>query len=141
MAYLRSQQTPNVQIKYLKFDWSIYRLFVLNRSWKLVSLQIMIYVYICSTCCLVEVKTCFETWITKNDVNGAWLFNFSYLMTIMTYLNSQRSPNIQIKYFMFDGSVYKVFVLNKDWKLVSLQIMIFIYVCSTCGIVEIKTLF
>jgi hypothetical protein len=33
MGYLCSQWTSNVQIKYFMFDWSIYRLFVLNRSW------------------------------------------------------------------------------------------------------------
>jgi hypothetical protein len=88
MVYLSSQRIPYIQIKYFKFDWSIYRLFVLNSGWKRVSLQIFIFVYVCSTWVIVELITYFETWITINDVNGVSLFNLSYVITIMSYMCS-----------------------------------------------------
>jgi hypothetical protein len=119
MAYLSSQWTPNVQIKYFMFDWSIYGLFVLNRAWKPVSLQIMIFVYM---------------------VNGGSLFQLSYLITLMAYLCSQLT-SVQIMYLMFNWSNYRLFVLNKGWKRVSLQIMLFVYICSKWGIVDLKTNF
>jgi hypothetical protein len=138
MGSLCSQRTLNFQIKYFRFDWSICRLFVLNRGWKRDSLQIMIFVNICSTWSIVELKTPFETWITRNDVNGVGLFHISYLITLMAYLCSQWTPNVQIKYFMFDCSTYSLFVLYGSWNRDSLQIVIFIYVCSTWSIVELK---
>jgi hypothetical protein len=141
MAYLCSQRTPSVQIKYFMFDLLIYRLFVFNRGWKPDSLQKIIFVYLCSTWGIVELRTGFETLITWNNVNGLCLFHLSYLITLMAYLCSQTTPNVQIKYFMFDWSIYRLFVLNRCWKRDSLQIIIFIYVCSTWGIVELKTRF
>jgi hypothetical protein len=100
MAYLFPEWTPNVQIKYFMFDWSIYPLFVLHRGWKRDSLQIKVFVYVCSTWSIVALKTRFETWITRNDVNGVSCFHLSYLITLMAYLCSQWTPNVQIKYFM-----------------------------------------
>jgi hypothetical protein len=104
-------------------------------------LQIMIIVNVCSTWSLIELKTPFERWITRNDVNGVSLINLSYLITLMAYLCSQRTPNIQIEYLMLDWSLYTLFVLNRGWKRTSLQIMIFVYVCSTWSIVELNTRF
>jgi hypothetical protein len=138
MALLCSQWTPNVQMKYLMFDWSIYRIFVLNRDWKRDSLQMMVFFNVCSTWSMVELKTRFETWITRNDVNGVSLFNFTYLITLKAYLCSQREPNVQIKHFVFECSICRLFVLNMSWKLETLQIMIFVYICSTWGIVELN---
>jgi hypothetical protein len=46
MAYLCSQWTPNVQINYFMFDWSILALSILNRGCKRVSLQILIFEYV-----------------------------------------------------------------------------------------------
>jgi hypothetical protein len=83
------------------YVWSIYRLFVLNRGWKSDSLQIMTFIYVCSTWSIVEIKTRFESWITRNDVNGVSLFHLSYLITLMSYLCSQRTPNVQIKFFVW----------------------------------------
>jgi hypothetical protein len=94
MAYLCARTAPNTQIKYFKFYWSINRLLVLNRGWKHDFLQIMIFVYICSTWSIVEPKSRFETWITTNDVNGVSLFNIYYLIILMTYHCSQRTPNV-----------------------------------------------
>jgi hypothetical protein len=37
----------------------------------------------------------------RNDVYGGNLINLPYLITHMAYLCSQRTPNVQIKYFMF----------------------------------------
>jgi hypothetical protein len=74
MAYLSSQNTSIVKIKYFMFDWAIYRLFVLNTSWKRDSQQMMIFVNFCSTWSMVELKTRFETWIIRNDVNAVSLF-------------------------------------------------------------------
>jgi hypothetical protein len=128
-------------MKNFMFDCSIYRLFVLNRAWKQTFLQLMIFVNVWSTWCMVELNTCFTTGITRNDVNGVSLFYLSYIKTLMPYLCSQWSPNVEIKYFMFDWSIYRVFMLDRSGKRDYLQIMIFVYVCSTWGIVEIKTRF
>jgi hypothetical protein len=98
MAYLCSQWTRNVQMKYFMFDWSIYSLFVLNRCWKLYSHQIMIFVNGYSTWGIFELKTHFGNWITRNDVNGVSFFHLSYLVTLMAYLCSQSTPN---NYFVF----------------------------------------
>jgi hypothetical protein len=141
MAYLCSQMTPNVQIKYFMFEWLNYSLFVLNKGWKRVSLQIMIFVYVCSPWVVVELKMRFETWITRNDVNGVSLFQNSYLITLNAYLCSQWTPIVQIKYFTFDWSINRLFVLSRFWKRYSLQIIIFVYVCSTWSIVELNMRF
>jgi hypothetical protein len=101
----------------------------------------MIFVYISSTRCIVELKTRFETFITRNDVNGVRLFQFSYLITLTAYQCFQWTPKVQIKYFMVDWTIYRLFVLNRGWKIDSIQIMIFVYVCSTWGIFEIKSRF
>jgi hypothetical protein len=138
VVYLWSQRTPHVRIKKFMFDSSIYSLFELNRSWKRDSLQIMIFVCVCSTWGMVELKRRFETWISRNNVNGVSLFHLSYLITLMAYLCSQWTPNVQMKYFMFDCSIYRLFVPNTSWKRDSLQVMIFVYVCSTWGMFEIK---
>jgi hypothetical protein len=116
----------NVQIKYFMFAWSIYRLLVLNRGWKRDTFQIMIFEFLSSTWSIVALKTRFETWITRKDVNVVSLFHLSYLITLTAYLCSQITPNVQIKKFMFDSSIYRLFVINRDWKHVSLQIMIFV---------------
>jgi hypothetical protein len=96
MDYLCSQITPNIQIKYLMFAWSIYRLFVLNTGWTRDSLHLNIFVYVCSTWSIVKLITRIETWITKNDVNGVSLFPLSYLIKLTSYLCSQRTPNAKI---------------------------------------------
>jgi hypothetical protein len=106
----------NVQIKYFRFDWSIYRLLVLNRGWKLYSHHIMIFEFVSSTWRKVELKTRFEKWITRNDVNGVSLFHLSYLIMLMVYQCFQRTPNVQIKSFMSDWSIYRLFVIDRGWK-------------------------
>jgi hypothetical protein len=141
MVYLCSQWTIKVQIKYFMFDWSIYELFVLNRGWKRDYFQIMKFVYVCSTWSIVELKTRFETWITRNDVNGESLFHLPYLITLIAYLCSQRTLNVQFKFLMFYWSIYRLFVLKRGSKRDYFQIMLFIYVCSTWRIVELKTHF
>jgi hypothetical protein len=138
LAYLCSQRSPNVQIKYFMIDWSIKSLFVLNRGWKRKPLLIMIYVYICSTLGIDELKNRFDPWTTWNNVNGASLFHLSYIITLMAYLCSQRTPNVQVKHFMFDSSIYILFVLNSSWKRDSLLKMIFVIVCSTYCIGELN---
>jgi hypothetical protein len=60
-----------------------YEWLVLNRVWKRVCLQIITFVYVCSSLSIAELNTRFETWITRNDVNGVSLFNPSYLITLM----------------------------------------------------------
>jgi hypothetical protein len=77
---------PNVQIKYFVFDFSICCLFVLNTDWKRDFLQMRIFVNVCSTWSMVELKMRFETRITSNDVNGASLFYHSYLITLTAIL-------------------------------------------------------
>jgi hypothetical protein len=138
MSYLCSQWTRNIQHKYFMFGWSIFTIYVLHRAWKRDSLQIIIFVYICSTLNLVELKTRFETWITINDVNSVSLFHRSYLISLMVYLRSQQTPNVQINYFMCYCSIFTLFVLNRGCKRDYLQIMLFVYVCSTWVIFELK---
>jgi hypothetical protein len=114
---------------------------VRNRGWKRDSLQKMILIYVCSTWIIVELKLRFETWIRRNDVNGVSLFNLCYLLTLITYLYSHRTSNVQIMYFMFDWSIWRLFVLNMCWKRDSLQMMIFVNVWSTWSMVKLKTRF
>jgi DNA-directed RNA polymerase subunit RPC12/RpoP len=139
LTYLCSQWVPVFQISYFMIDWSIYRLFVLNMGCKRDSLQMMIFLYVCSKCSVVELKTRFENWIERSDVNGVYCFHFSYLITVLAYLCSQLAPLVQIRYFIFDWSIYRLFVLNRLWKRDSLQMMIFVYVCLTCSVVDLKT--
>jgi hypothetical protein len=141
MAYVCSLWASNVLINNFMLECSNYVLLVLNRAWKRDFLQIILFVYVCSTWSLVELKTRFETRITRNDVNGVSLFHLSYVITLLAYLWSQRTPHFQIKYFMFDWSIYILFVLNRAWKRDSLQIMLFVYIWSTWGIVDLKNAF
>jgi hypothetical protein len=141
MAYLCSQTTPNVQVMYFIFDFSIYRLFVLNLAWKRDSLQMTIFVTGWSIWSMVELKTRFETSITRNDVNGESVFLIYYIITLMAFLCSQLTPNVQVKHFMIDWSIYIIFVLNSAWKRDSLQMTIFVTGCSIWSMVEIKTRF
>jgi hypothetical protein len=122
------------------FDWSIYSLIVLNRIWKRDCLQMMIFVYVCLTWSIVEDVTQFETWITRNDVNGVSLFHSSYLISLMAYLCAQRAPNIQIKYYVWLVPLQTICAKHglDTW---SLQWMIFVNVCLTWRIVELKTRF
>jgi hypothetical protein len=89
MVYRRSQQTPNVQMKYFMWYWSIFTIFVLKRGCKREFLQMMIFLYVCSTCFIFELKTRFETWITGNDVHSVRLFLLSCTITLMAYLCTQ----------------------------------------------------
>jgi hypothetical protein len=101
-AYLHSQRTPNVQINFHMFYWSIYRSFVPNTGWQHASLTMIIIVKLCSTWSTAEVKTRLETLMTRNDVNGVSLCHLSYLITLMAKLCSRTKPNVQIKYFLYD---------------------------------------
>jgi hypothetical protein len=67
---------------------------LLNRASELDFFQIKIFVYVCSAWSKFELKTLFDTWITRNDVNGVSLFNLSYLITLRAYLCSQRTQNV-----------------------------------------------
>jgi hypothetical protein len=141
LTVMCSRTTQNVQIKDFKFDWSIYRLLVLNRGWKRDSLQMMIFVYVCTTWGIVELKTRFETWITRNGIKSVSLFHLPNLITLMAYLCSQQTSNFQIKYFKLDWSIYRIFVLNTACKRDVLQIMIFVNVCSSWSMKQLKTPF
>jgi hypothetical protein len=133
----KETKCPN-QVFYV---WLVYMncIFGLNTAWKIHTLQMMILVNVCSTWIMVEIKTRFDTWITRNDIKGLILFNLSYLITFMPYLCSQWSPKFKIKYFVFDWSIYRLSVLNRAWKRVSIRIIIFLYSCSTWGLIELKT--
>jgi hypothetical protein len=56
MSYLGSPWTRNIQNN---------RLFVLKTCWKYDSLQMVIFVNVCSTWSMVQLKTRFESWITQ----------------------------------------------------------------------------
>jgi hypothetical protein len=83
----------------------------------------------------------FKTWVEKSDVNDVYWFHFPYLITVLAYLCSQLATLVQIRYFMFDWTIYRIFGLNKAWKRDSLQMMIFVYICSTCRVFRLKTRF
>jgi hypothetical protein len=137
MAY--SQWTPNVQMKYFIFDWSIYRLLVLNYVGKHVSPNTYI------RTCLLDRRVSWTKcvfWDAKNKKRRKFCkFRLSYLITHMAYLWSQRTPNVQIEYFMFDWSIYRLFVLNTTLKRDFLQMWIFVNVWSTRSMVHIKDAF
>jgi hypothetical protein len=78
-AYLCSLLVPMVQIRYFTFQWSIYTQFVLNKGWKLDSHQMIIFVYMRSTCSVVELKTRFERWIARTEVNGVYSFDLQLI--------------------------------------------------------------
>jgi hypothetical protein len=102
----------------------------------------MIFVNVWSKWSMFQLKTRLEPWITRNDVKGVVsLWQLSYVITLMANLCSRTTPNFEIKYFMFDWLIYRLFVLNRGWKLDFLQMMIFVYVSTTWGIVELKTRF
>jgi hypothetical protein len=88
---------PQTSKSTILFDSLNYRLFVLNTGLKRDSLQLMIFVNVLWTLCMGQLKTCFETSITRNDVYGVSLFYRSYLIHLMAYLCSQWSPKVQIK--------------------------------------------
>jgi hypothetical protein len=111
----------------------------LNTGWKYYSLQMMIFVYVCSTFSVVDLKTRFEMWIIRNHINDVNLFLFSYLITLRLYLCSHWTPNAQNAYLIFDWSNYRLFLLNKGWKLETLQMVIFVHVSSTCRVAKLKT--
>jgi hypothetical protein len=97
-AYLCSHCSPNVRIKYFMFDCSIYGLFGLNRVLKLDSRQIMLFVNGCLTWNMVEIKTRFETGITKNEVNGLGLYNI--------FFNNKCETNIDhLRHFLLFASL------------------------------------
>jgi hypothetical protein len=98
-VHTKNTKSPN-QVFY--FEWSIYRIFVTNRCCKRDYLQIMIFVYVWSTWGIMKLKTRFETWITRNDVNGISLCHLPYLIALMVYLCSQWTPKVLLNYFMID---------------------------------------
>jgi hypothetical protein len=103
IAYLRSDLTLKDQIKDFLFDWSNNILFEINTGWIYYSLQLTIFVNVCSTFSVVALKTRFETWIIRNDVNGVRLFLLSYSITLMSYLLSQWTPNVKTSNLFFIG--------------------------------------
>jgi hypothetical protein len=140
MSYLCSQRKPNVQIMYFVFRWSIYCLFVLNTAWKRYSLQM----YVVRKCFLDmkhgSTKNAF--WDVNNKKWRIWckfvspfLFNNAYGLPVL--IMDTKCPN---EVFMFDWSIYRLFVLNRGWKLDSLQIMTFLCF-PPWSIVELKTRF
>jgi hypothetical protein len=104
MAYLFSQKTPNYKSSTL--FWLVDLLYICAK-WELERcvFQIMLFANVCSTGCIDEIVTRFETWISRNDVNDLSLCHVSYLIRLMEYLFSQWSRNVQIKYFMFNWPV------------------------------------
>jgi hypothetical protein len=101
----------------------------------------MILLYVVSTWSIVELKMRFETWITWNDLNGIWLFQLSYLITLMAYLFTQRTPKVQIRYFIFEWSFDRLSETDRSCTRGPSQIISFMYVCFTWGIIELKTRF
>jgi hypothetical protein len=48
----------------------------------------MIFVCVCSSWSVVVLKTQFETWIERNDLNGVYWFHLSYLVTVLVLVIS-----------------------------------------------------
>jgi hypothetical protein len=80
-------------------------------------------------------------WDLKNKKWRKWCKFVSpfLLITPMAYMWLQWTPKVQIKYFMFDWSNYRQFVLNSGWKRDSPEIIIFGNVNFTWGKEKIKT--
>jgi hypothetical protein len=141
LAYLCSQKTPYVQIKYFIFDWSIYILFVLNRGWKHDPPNNDMRI------CLLDIL---PSW-TKNafsDVNNKkwnkrckFVLPFSYNNTYGLPVTTMDTKCPNQVFLLFDWSIYRLCVLNTGWKPHSLQLTIFVSVCSTWNKVEQKTRF
>jgi hypothetical protein len=91
IAYLCSQRTPNIQIKYLDLIDLCTDYFCYIGAGKVSLYKMVLFVYECSRWSIVQLKKRFETWITRNDVNGVSLFHLSYLITLMAHLKSQRT--------------------------------------------------
>jgi hypothetical protein len=113
MAYLSYQGLPNVQNKY--FVWlvdlhTIYGTYK-QKTWFHTKNDIRI--------CLVDMR---HVWSIKRFLRRVkqemtkmvFLFHISYLITLMAYLCSKWTPNVQIEYFMFVRSAE--YVLNTGWK-------------------------
>jgi hypothetical protein len=101
----------------IMFDTSIYITVEINSSWKRDSLQMMIFVNVWWIWSMVELKTRFKTWITRNDVNC--LFHLFYLINLLfTCVHNGHQTS--------KSSIYVWFVLNRGWKRDPLQIMIFV---------------
>jgi hypothetical protein len=123
------------------FDWSIYILFVLNRGWKSDSLQIMIFVNVCSTSSLVEVNA-------FSDVNIKKLHKWCKFVSPFSYNNTYGLPVFTMDtkwpkpvFLIFDWSIYRFCVLNSGWNREYLQLIIYVNVCSTWSKVGLKTRF
>jgi hypothetical protein len=101
----------------------------------------MIFVNICSTWNIVDLKTRIEMCKTWNVVNGVSLFHLSYLVTLIAYLCSQSKLKYtnQVIYIWLVNNI--LFVLNRGWKRYTLQMMIFVNVCLTFSVDELKTRF
>jgi hypothetical protein len=126
MAYLCSQRAPNIQIKYFMFDWWIYRLFALNKTLKRNSVQMMIFVNVCSTWSLVYIKDTF--WYVSNKRWRKWCkfvstfsFNNTYGLPVLTM--DTRCPNQLFYVWLVDLHTICAKLCLETF---SLQIMIFV---------------
>jgi hypothetical protein len=81
----------------------LYVWLVLNSGCKREFLQIKILLYIGLTWSIDELKMRLVTWLIWNAVNGKSLFHLPYLITLMAFLCTQRTPKEQIKYFCLNG--------------------------------------
>jgi hypothetical protein len=92
------------------------RPFVVNTGWKLDSLQMIIFLYVCSTFSVGELKKRFETWIARNKVNGVHLFHLQ-LICAKYGLEIFRHTCDKIR-SIYNHWVYKIFVeRDKRWYL------------------------
>jgi DNA-directed RNA polymerase subunit RPC12/RpoP len=137
-----SKLSPILEIMYCMFDCSIYRIVILTTGRRRNFLQ-MIFVYVCSTCSVLEIKTRLETWKARIEVNVVYWFHICYLVTVLALvIKLTGAPNR----YQLSKSVIRFFNLQTifaytGWKPDSLQMMIFLYICSTCSVVFLKTQF
>jgi hypothetical protein len=122
MAYRCSRWTPNVQIKFFMFDWSIFTIFVLNRGCKRNTLQLIICIYLL----VIKhrwLKTRLGKWITRNFVNGVRMIHLSYWITFMAYLctHGHQMSKASILCLIGRSTEYLckiragIFILSKRW--------------------------
>jgi hypothetical protein len=103
----------------------------------------ILFVHDWSTCNIVELKTHFENLIARIEVNSENTFHLSYLITLLALdmkltcaPHGHQLSKSSILCFIGRSTTY---VLNTCLKREFFHMMIFVNVCSTCSVVEIKT--
>jgi hypothetical protein len=108
---------------------------VLNAAWKLDSFQTRIFVYVCSTGNVVELKTLFETWIERNIINGVYSLHVQLIWAIYAQKSfrwNEYTPFTSFPAFQVWNRLFSSNKLNVEQTYTNIII---------CILYEMKTLF